>query len=182
MKRTFIAAAAALSLGATLAQATVIESAYTSLGGDAWLVDFRIINDGVPASFAGFSIDFPNATNLMLVASPLTWDSAVFQPDAGIPDDGFLDSFVIEASNGLGLGQTLGGFQVSFNYAAGLAPGALPFVINDANFAPLAMGLTSVTAVPEPTTMLLAAFGLGVVALRTAHGRRPQRATEEVGA
>ena len=61
-----VVAAAALALTAPSSQATVINSAYTPLGANSWLVDFTIINDGTPASFAGFTIDFPNATNLVL--------------------------------------------------------------------------------------------------------------------
>ena len=58
-----VAAVAALAFTASNSQATVINSAYTSLGANSWLVDFTITNDGNPASFAGFTIDFPNATN-----------------------------------------------------------------------------------------------------------------------
>ncbi|MEF7616710.1 PEP-CTERM sorting domain-containing protein [Aquincola sp. MAHUQ-54] len=183
MKSSLIAAAAAaLTLTASLAQATVINSAYTPLGNDAWLVDFTILNDGTPASFAGFTIDLPNATNLVLVASPSTWDSMVFQPDAGLADDGFFDSFVLDAANSLAAGQSLGGFKVSFTYTAGATPGALPFIINSENFTPLFAGTTTVTAVPEPATALMAAFGLGLLGLRAARTRTADRKTTEVTA
>ncbi|CAN5133414.1 hypothetical protein BH11PSE9_BH11PSE9_02380 [soil metagenome] len=175
------AAAAALALTAPMSQATVIDSAYKSLGGDAWLVDFTITNDGTPASFFGFSIDMPNATNLVLVASPATWDSVVFQQDPNLPDDAYLDSFVIAPSNALTAGQSIKGFEVSFTYAAGAMPGAMPFVVYDETFAPLFSGTTTVSAVPEPASVMLAALGLAVVGLRTARSaKRNVRSFEEV--
>ena len=161
-----VAAATALTLTAPISQATVIDSAYAPLGGNSWLVDFTVTNDGNPASFAGFSIDFPNATNLVLRASPSTWDSAVFQADANLPDDAFFDSFVKNASSTLSPGQSIGGFQVSFAYTAGATPGALPFMVYGETFAPLAAGLTTVPAIPEPPMVFLAALGLTFVGLR----------------
>ena len=178
-----VAAAAALALTSPVSQATVIDSAYQSLGGDSWLVDFTITNDGTPATFFGFTINMPNATNLVLVASPATWDSIVFQQDANLPDDAYLDSFVIAPSNALTAGQSIKGFEVSFTYAAGMTPGAMPFVVYDETFAPLFSGTTTVSAVPEPASVILAALGLAVVGLRTARSaNRKVRSFAEVAA
>jgi len=176
-----VAAAVALAFTVTLSQAAVISSTYTPLGANSWLANFTIANDGMPARFAGFSIDFPNATNLVLVASPSTWDSAVFQEDPSLPDDGFLDSFVINASNTLTAGQSIGGFGVSFMYTAGSTPGALPFMIYSETFAPLFSGSTTVTAVPEPSVALLAALGLALVGVRTrrSHARNGNTTQED---
>ena len=170
---------AALTLAAPLAQATVINSAYTRIGDNTWLADFTIFNDGTPTSFAGFTIDFPNATGLTLVGSPATWDSLVVQPDASIPDPGFLDSFAILSSNVLAAGQSQGGFRVSFNYAG--TPGGLPFVVNNAAFAPLFTGITTVTTpIPEPSTVLMMALGLAAVGARTL--RQGKRNSKELTA
>jgi hypothetical protein len=162
------AAAAALTFTASFSQAAVINSAYTPLGANSWLVDFTVVNDGSPASFAGFTIDFPSASSLVLVASPATWDSQPFQPDANLPDDGFLDSFAISPASRLSAGQSVGGFQVSFTYTAGQVPGALPFMLYAEDYTPLFAGLTTVTAVPEPGAGILAALGLAVFGLRAA--------------
>jgi len=180
MKISFIVAtAAALVLTASLSQATVITTAYRPFGANSWVADFTIRNDGTPPSFAGFTIDFPNATNLALLASPATWDSLVLQPDPSIPAFGFLDSFVINPANMLAIGQSIGGFQVSFSYLAGAAPGPLPFVINSATFEPLFFGSTTVTRVPEPATALSLAFGLGLLGLRSVRARIAHRNTSE---
>ncbi len=159
---------AALALAATTSQATVINSTYTRTGASSWLASFTVVNDGTPATFAGFTIDLPNATNLVLVASPSTWDSIVAQPDAALSDPGFFDSFAISASNWLAIGQSLGGFKVSFDYLAGTQPGALPFLVYNAAFTPLFGGATTVTAaVPEPATAgVLAVAGAGLLARR----------------
>ena len=181
-KLLLVAAVAGLGCTASLSQATVINSAYTPLGGDSWLVDFTVVNDGSPPSFAAFTIDFPDATNLVLRASPGTWDSAVFQPDASLPDDGFLDSFARSAANVLPVGQSIGGFQVSFSYIAGALPGALPFMVYNDSFMPLSAGNTMVTAIPEPPMVFLAALGLAAVGLRTLRRTKSRKATEEVTA
>lgn len=183
MKRSLIAAVvAACSLSASLAQATVISTAYTSLGGNAWMADFSILNDGSPAAFAGFTIDLPSATNLVLLGSPGTWDSWVAQADTGLQDDASFDSSVFQAGDALAVGQSIGGFKVSFNYTAGAMPGAMPFITYDADYNTLSVGLTTVTAVPEPATTVLAALGLGVLGLRAAQGRRAQRDRSGVAA
>lgn len=183
MNRSCMAAAvAALSLSASLAQATVIESAYSALGGDSWLVDFRIVQDAGSASFAGFTIDIAGASNLAVLATPGGWDSMVFQPDMGLGDPGAFDSFLQAGSPPLAAGQSVGGFRFSFMLAGGAMPGALPYLLSDADFNPVASGLTTVTAVPEPATMLMAAFGLGVLGLRAARQRRQDRAPAEISA
>lgn len=171
------AAAAALALTAPLSQATLISTAYKPIGTNTWLASFTITNDGTPASFAGFTIEFPDATNLALLASPSTWDSLVLQPDPSLPADGILDSFVINPANALAVGQSIGGFRVSFNYLAGATPGSLPFSINNSSFVPIFFGSTTVTSVPEPATVLSLALGLGFLGFVRA--RAPQRSADK---
>ena len=178
------ALAAALALAATPGSATVIHSAYTPLGSNSWLVDFTLTNDGTPASFAGFTVSLPDASNLVLVQAPVTWDSLVAQPDPALPDAGFLDAFAISPVNYLATGASLGGFRLSFTSTAG-TPGTLPFVINSADFSPLFFGTTTVSVVPEPTTAWLALFGLALAGAGAARGRtiQPRRQhTQELAA
>lgn len=156
-------AVAAAGLIAQPALATVIDSVYTPLGGSSWIVDLTITHDGFPSSIVNFTVDFPDFTGLVLVASPASWDSLLVQPDPNIPDDGFLDSLARTPADAL-TGGSLGGFRVQFSYAG--TPGALPFVISDVSFTPVFAGTTVVTVVPEPAAALLAALGLAVVGLR----------------
>lgn len=161
-----VAAATALAFTAPISQATVISSTYAPLGGGSWLVDFTVTNDGTPATFAGFTIDIPEATNLVVRGSPSTWDSLVFQPDPNLPDVGAFDSFVKSASNALVPGQSIGGFQMAFSYTSGARPGPLPFVVYSETFTPLFAGTTTIPAIPEPPMVFLAALGLTFVGLR----------------
>jgi hypothetical protein len=179
-----VAAAAALAFTASLSQATVINSTYKPLGGDSWLVDFTVVNDGTQANFAGFTIDFLDATNLVLLASPSSWDSLVFQQDPSLPDNAYLDSLSLSPSTMWNAGQSIGGFEVSFKYAAGATPGALPFMLYSETFSPVFAGTTTVVAaIPEPSTAILTALGLAFVGLRTLRtANRKRNATEEVTA
>jgi hypothetical protein len=153
-------AAATTVLFTVPTQATVINSAYTPLAGTVWLVELTVVNDGDPASITNFTVNFPSFTNLVLVATPASWDTLLIQPDPELPANGFLDSLAPTPADALTVG-SLGGFRVQFNF--GGIPGALPFVISDSSFTVLFSGLTTVTAVPEPTALLMAALGLGVV-------------------
>ncbi|NUZ08338.1 PEP-CTERM sorting domain-containing protein [Piscinibacter koreensis] len=175
------AAAAALTLGAMSSQAAVITSSYSSLGGNSWLANLTVTNDGNPTTFAGFTVDFPNATNLALVSSPANWDSLIFQADPSLPDFGYLDSMALGSL--LAVGQSVGGFGVSFSLAGGARPGSLPFMLYDANFNPVAAGNTTIAAIPEPATALLAALGLAFVGLRNRRlSVKTRQAAEEVTA
>lgn len=165
LKHPLIAAAAAVAMafGATSSEAAVITSSYSSLGGNSWLANFTITNDGNPSTFDNVLIDFPNATNLALVSSPANWDSLVFQPDPNIPDFGYLDTLALGSL--LAVGQSVGGFGVSFALAGGAAPGSLPFQLYN-GISLVGAGNTTIAAIPEPATVLLAALGLAFLGLR----------------
>ncbi|NUZ09141.1 PEP-CTERM sorting domain-containing protein [Piscinibacter koreensis] len=178
-----VAAAAALTFAALPSQAAVISGTYTSIGINTWRADLTVTNDANIARFAGFSVDFPSATNLQLVSSPAAWDSMVFQPDANLSDPGYLDSFLRNVTATLAPGQSVGGFGVSFNYAGGM-PGALPFLVYDTSFNVLAAGNATIAAIPEPATALLAALGLAFIGLRSgrAYVRKTHATNKEVTA
>ncbi len=154
------AAAAALGLAAASGQAAIVNSVFTHLGGDDWMAALTVRNDGAPISFAGFTVDLPDAFNLRLIASPSGWDTILVAEDSTIPDDGFLDSFVIDPAQYLDVGESQGGFTVSFTMFG--TPGALPFTVNGPDFAPLFAGTSDVTLIPEPTSITLAMLGLGL--------------------
>src|SRR5215203_4864568 len=104
MRSTLAAAAAAFALLATAqSQAAVVNSVFSALGGNNWLVDLTVIGDGTPTSITGFTVYFSESvySNLALVASPPTWDTLVIPGDLAIPAAGFLDAFVIDAADSL---------------------------------------------------------------------------------
>lgn len=184
MKIPLIAAAAtALALTAPLSQAMVINSAYTSLGGNSWQVDFTLVNDGATPSFAGFTVDLPDATDLMVVASASGWDSIVFPAQPHIPADAAFDGLADNPATIWNAGPSIGGFKASFTYSGSALPGATAFTLYNESYATVFAGVTTVTAVPEPATALMAVLGLAFVGLRMPRASARRRsASEEVAA
>lgn len=164
MSRNRWLAAVLLLPGAVDAQATIIDSKYTSLGGNNWSVDFNVVNDGAPAQISDFTVYFGvgQFSELSLGSSPATWSPLIIQPDPGIPADGFFDGAVFEPVNALRLRQSRDGFVINFSYLGQSQPGSLPFDIVDANFNTVFSGSTIVlvTTVPEPSSLLLWLSGL----------------------
>lgn len=166
--------AIALLSSATFANAVIIESELTSLGGNSFQYDFNVINDDLVAGIEEFSIDFDYNLfeNLLAVASPADWDPVEIQPDPdpSVLDDGFVDWLGLGAL--IGMGDSLGGFAVSFDWlgaASGPAAAGNPFQILDAiTFDILASGSTTVPVVvpppnPIPEPGLLSLFGLALL-------------------
>ena len=142
-------------------------------GGNHYLAEFAVKNDGAPATISGFTIFFDETkySNLSLLASPSTWDSLLIQPDLGLPAPGFLDALVLDPLNALASGQTQSGFNVTFDYIGQALPGALPFDINDSNFNVLFSGITTTVPgaptggqIPEPGAVWLALLAVGCLA------------------
>ena len=115
-------AVTALALSAPLlSQATVINSIFTPLGGANWAVGLTVINDGAPASIAGFTVYFPQTAyaGLQLTTSPSGWDPLVVQPDLGLPAAGYLDFIGLTPADAIGTGQSQGGFVAKFTQLGG---------------------------------------------------------------
>ena len=171
---TALAAAFGLMAASVAAHATVVNAVFTNLGGgNYYLAEFAVKNDGAPASISGFTIYFDETqySNLSLAASPSTWDSLLIQPDLGLPAAGFLDALVLNPLNALLLGQTQSGFNVTFDYLGQSLPGALPFDINDSNFNILFSGVTTTVPgaptggqIPEPEAFWLMLLAAGCLA------------------
>ena len=163
-----LAAACGLVLASAASHASIISVVFTNLGGSQYLAEIAVTNDGVPASVSGFTLYFVETrfTNLTLTASPATWNSLLIPPDLGLPDRGFLDAFVLDPVDALQLGQTQGGFDITFDYIGLALPGAMAFDINDANYNVLFSGTTTdsfaiTQELPEPGAMWLVLLGFG---------------------
>lgn len=158
----------ALAAPATAAEMT---AAFTHETGATWQVDLNVINDGVPATFSGFTVYFSEAlyADLALIASPAAWDSIVVQPDLGLASAGFLDSALFDRNQPLTAGQSQGGFTVQFTLLGNGAPAPLLFDIVDENYNVLSSGQTA--AVPEPAMLVQLLAGIGVLGCVVARRR-----------
>lgn len=148
-------------------------------GGNTWQYDYTLGNE--TASFIdSFTVFFGLGLyeNLAVVSSPGDWDSFVAQPDPGLPDDGFFDTFDLTFM-GINPGDTLGGFAVSFDFLGNGTPGSQPFDVNPFGPGPFSSGFTQMAPVdpdpdpmdvPEPGTLAL--FGLGLLAVVVSRRRR----------
>lgn len=153
----------ALSLPA-ISQATIINYAATSLGGDVWRYDYVIENNTLSDPIAEFTVYFPESLyqNLVVVSSPIDWDSIVVQPDPALPADGFFDA--LSLSSGLMPGALDGVFSVSFTYLGSSIPGIQPFNVYDNSFNLLDSGFTlPASPVPEPDTFVMMMLGLALL-------------------
>lgn len=113
--------------------------------------------DGEPAAITEFTIWFDDGLYRNLVVatpSPLSsqWDEIVWQPEPVLGDFGAYDVMTLPSHLGIGIGQSVYGFSVSFDWLGAGQPGAQFYeIINPATFETIAAGWT----VPEPCTLLL---------------------------
>jgi hypothetical protein len=155
--------------------ADTIEYTVENLGGNQWQYNYTVDNTGLIALDA-FTIFFDLGfyENLAVTSSPGDWDSIVFQPDPGLPDDGIFDSLALVGA--LEPGDILGGFSVAFDLLVGDSPGDQFFEFYDsATFDLISDGFTTraATSVPEPATLWLFATGLFLMVTFAKRRRRP---------
>ncbi|MHC4836310.1 MAG: PEP-CTERM sorting domain-containing protein, partial [Planctomycetota bacterium] len=136
------------------------------IGSDSWQYTYTVTNNSISEGLEAFTIWFDDALYGNLAAtspSEITtaWDEIVVQPDPLLTDDGYYDALEISGGAIL-LGQTLGGFSVTFDWLGQNSPGSQYFEVFDPTdyTTPIAIGNT----VPEPATVLL--LTLGGLALR----------------
>lgn len=171
---------ALLVCASALAQAVLVPVRFVNVAADHWTAQFELINDGSLPEVSNFTVYFSwlYASNLQVLASPGTWDTITIEPDAALASDGFMDALVLDPPDALLPGQSLGGFEVGFDWdAAAAPPKSLGFVIYDASFTPIESGSTiPAGGVPLPLPSSLALCGLGVAALVVTSGRTVRRA------
>ena len=150
------------TLGALM---TEITYEIEDLGTGQWQYTHEVTNVNL-AMIEEFTIWFDEGLydNLIVTTPsplPTDWDEIVWQPDAVLSDPGAFDSLAIGSNTGIGTGESVYGFSVSFGWLGTGSPGTQYYeIINPDTFETVDAGYT----IPEPGTVLL--LGLGAVVLR----------------
>jgi len=142
---------------------TQIEYAVTDLGLGKWQYSYDVTNISLTPAIEEFTIwfDYELYDNLAVVMpdTPAGWDQVVWQPEPVLEDDGGYDALALTL--GIGTGESVSGFSVSFDWLGIDKPGSQLYeIIDTLTFETIDSGWT----IPEPATLLL--LGLGGVMLR----------------
>lgn len=145
----------ALMCSTFFANAVIIESELTDLGGNSYQYDFNVINDDFVPGIEGISVyfDFSLFDNLAVIASPAGWDSLELQSVPFLFLDGVFDTLALTAPL-LVMGDSLAGFSMTVDWLggpSGPAAGGNDFEIYDGfTFDVLASGQTTGIVTPPP--------------------------------
>ena len=138
--------------------------------------EYTVSNVSLGSSLKDFVIWFPDESgpgdyqNLSILGSPSGWTGAPAEPTA-ISLNGYVEWYT--SGTGIAVGQSLGGFSVSFSNLGSGSPGSQYFKVYDDSFNELASGWT--TPVPEPSETAMAtllAAGLWVVGRRVCRAKK----------
>lgn len=143
-----------------------IDYTVMELGGGEWQYSYEVSNLSLSVPIEEFTIYFGYGLFENLVVStpdpPASeWDELVLQPEPQIADDGVYDAKANAPDLAIDMGETVGGFSVSFDWLGAGEPGPQFYQIVDPDtFVTIDYGWT-----PEPATLFLLGAG-GIVCLR----------------
>jgi hypothetical protein len=153
-----------LSLVCLAAYQTQIVYETTDLGTERWKYTYDVCNVSLAETIEEFTIWFGIGSYDNLVIETLNppasnWDEVVWDPEPFLGDDGGYDAWANLATP-IGIGQSISGFAVSFDWLGTDEPGSQFYeIIDPETFETIYSGWT----VPEPGTLTM--LGLGVLAL-----------------
>ncbi len=133
----------------------------TDLGAGRWQYSYDVTNISLTPAIEEFTIwfDYGLYDNLVVEIPKSGWDELVIQPEPVLADDGYYDALAL--TSGIGVGETVNGFVVSFDWLGVGQPGSQFYeIINPLTFETVDFGYTA----PEPATIFL--LGIGSLALR----------------
>lgn len=143
------------------------EISYTTanLGSNRWQYTYEVTNIALSTPIEEFTIwfDLGSYDNLTIeTADPpaSNWDQIVWQLELGLGNGGY-DALALSA--GIGAGESVGGFSVSFDWlGTGVPDSQFYEIVNPTDFTGIDSGYT----VPEPATCLLLFLGTTYIAAR----------------
>jgi hypothetical protein len=163
MKRKLICLMLQVFIYITPVSATIITTELSNVGGNSWQAEYTVDNNTLGSNIEEFIIwfDLGLYNNISIVSAPIGWDALTIQPDPMLPDDGSYDMLALNL--GISSGDFLDGFNITFDWLGGNASMSQYFEIIDPNtWSIIDSGQTTIatTAVPEPSSMMLLAFGV----------------------
>ena len=145
---------------------TEIRYELADLGSDRWQYTYGVINHTLAAGIEEFTIwfDYGMYDDLVVTTSdPLSgdWDEIVWQVEPVLKDAGGYDALENASNLAIGIGETVSGFAVRFDWLGEEAPGSQFYeIIDPTTFDTIDSGWTT----PEPASLCL--LGLGAIVLR----------------
>jgi len=133
----------------------------TDLGSNRWQYTYDVTNISLTENIEEFTIwfDYGFYDNLTIITPDPPagdWDQIVWQVEPVLQDPGGYDALAKNLN--IGIGETVYGFSVSFDWLGTGAPGSQFYeIINPINFQTIDSGYT--VPVPEPTTICLCIAG-----------------------
>lgn len=145
----------------------------TDIGSDRWKYTYGITNDSLSVPIEEFTIwfDYSLYDNLAIetVNPPAdNWDEIIWQPDTLWSIDGGYDALTLGSS--IGIGETVSGFTVSFDWLGTGEPGSQLYeIINPSNWQTIESAYTvssSVAIIPVPSALMLAVTGICLLKIK----------------
>jgi hypothetical protein len=139
---------------------TQIQYETTDLGSGQWQYTYDVTNINLTEGVKEFTIwfDYGLYENLAIVTpDPPNWYGIVWQPELGLGDGGY---DAATTGLGIGIGESVSGFSVRFDWLGVGNPGAQNYeIVNPTDFTTIETGFT----VPEPSIFVL--MGLGAFSI-----------------